>query len=597
MDDCDKAGRCGAMKRQASLLILTMMLTLSGCADAREQRVANDGDVGFVGDTGPASGAIPTSTIGAFLSGRVAQQEQNYTAALGFYLDALAHDPDSPEIANQVLAIAVNEGRFDIAGPLSARLATGQDTPLATLIQAVELTKAGKVDKALDLADHLPRQGFQLFAGAFARAWLRAADPQQLDKALAELDAFGQDKQLNGLKTIHTALIEDLDGNVEAADATYHALLGPGPLPLRLVDLAGNFLERQGRTDEAKALYQRYADQGNSGMSGTTPILSPNGPPPRLIANTQEGLAESMFDLASLLGEADAPEVAMLSVRLALELRPNFPLAQIVMGDVMSAQHRPKDAIAAYNAVDPASRFAWTARLRAASSLAESGDKEGAEAQLTAMAAEHPERPEPVIELGDDLRGREQFPQAAAAYTDALNRIGAQLSDHDWSLYFSRGICYERDGQWPAAEADLRKALTMQPKEAAVLNYLGYSLVDRKERLPEALSLIKQAVEIKPSDGFIVDSLGWAYYRLGDFKNAQGTLERAVELQPADPEINDHLGDAYWQGGRREEARLQWHRALDLKPTPDLAIKISAKLDHPPHAAAGGTATAAHGGG
>jgi Flp pilus assembly protein TadD len=367
-------------------------------------------------------------------------------------------------------------------------------------------------------------------------------------------------------------------------------------LPLRLVELAGNFLERQGRIDEAKALYQRYADEG-SDMGGTTPTLSLNGPPPRLVANAQEGLAEAMFDLASLLGEADAPEVAMLSVRLALELRPNFPLAQIVLADVMVTQHRPKDAILIYRAVDPASRFAWTAKLREASSLTESGDKAGAEALLTAMAAERPERPEPVIELGDDLRADEQFARAADAYTDALNRIGAKLSDRDWSLYFSRGICYERDGQWPAAEADLRKALAMQPKDAAVLNYLGYSMVDRKERLPEALNLIKQAVEIKPSDGFIVDSLGWAYYRLGDFKNAQGTLERAVELQPADPEINDHLGDAYWQGGRREEARLQWHRALDLKPTPDLAKQIAAKLDHPPHAAASGTTTAAHGGG
>ncbi|HVJ54379.1 MAG TPA: tetratricopeptide repeat protein [Aliidongia sp.] len=599
MDDTDAAGRSRLVARHGSLLILTM-LALLGCTDARGQRVAADDGAALSAPAVDADAvtvdmpapprAIGVNTIGAYLSGHIAQQEQNYPSALAFYQNALAHDPQDPAIGERVLALSINEGRFDIAAPLAAKLAEHDSTPLATLVQTIELAKAGKIDKALDAADHLPRQGYHLFAGSFARAWLRAADPQQAGKAVAELAVFGQDKQLLGLKTIHTALILDLDGDTEAADAGYHALLGKGDLPLRLVELAGNFFERQGKTEEAKALYQRYADQG-ADTGGIVPTLSLNGPPPRLIASAQAGLAEAMFDLASLLGEADAPEVAMLSVRLALELKPNFPLAQIVLGDIMSTEHRPKDAVAAYKAVEAGTRFAWTARLRQAAAMTQDGDKEGAETLLTAMAAERPDRAEPLIELADSLRSREQFTRAAQAYTDALNRIGDKQTDRDWSLYFSRGICHEREGNWPAAEADLRKALDMKPNEAAILNYLGYSMVDRKERLPEALKLIKQAVEIKPSDGFIVDSLGWAYYRLGDYKNAQGTLERAVELQPADPEINDHLGDAYWQGGRREEARLQWHRALDLNPTPDLAKQIAGKLDHPPRGVTSAAAT------
>jgi tetratricopeptide (TPR) repeat protein len=580
MDDAYADGRNMTTRKTCGALVLGALLTLVGCADAKDWRLAGN-DAAAIGSPLPDR-AVPASAMGAYLAGRVAQEENDFPAALAFYQGALVEDPGNDEVANRVLALAVNEGRFDIAGPLSAKLATGfPDAGLANLVQAVEQLKAGHYDRALDFADRLPKQGFHLFAGTFARAWIRVADPHQLDKAEAEFTVFNQTKGLDGLKMVQIALLQDLAGDDAGAAASYDALIKNGEPPLRIVQLAGNFLERQGRTADAKALYHRYATE-NAGAVGVAPVAAMGGPPPRIIADAKQGLAEALFDLASLVGQSDSPEVAMLSVRLALELTPNFPLAQIVLADAYEAQHRTKDALAAFRSVDPASPFAWTARLHEAASMEVLGDKAGAEALLTAMAAERPEQAEPLIELGDSLRSREEFAQAAVIYTEALKRQGETVSPRDWALYFSRGICYERGGQWPAAEVDLRKALQLQPKEAAVLNYLGYSLVDRKERLPEALKLIKEAVTLRPSDGFIVDSLGWAYFRLGDFKNAQNTLERAVELQPADAEITDHLGDAYWQGGRHDEAKFQWRRALDLNPATGLAKSIEAKLDHPP---------------
>jgi len=184
--------------------------------------------------------------------------------------------------------------------------------------------------------------------------------------------------------------------------------------------------------------------------------------------------------------------------------------------------------------------------------------------------------------LGNSYSTDKQYAQAVQAYDQAFARVSDPNTSSWWGLYYARGTAYERLSNWPKAESDLRKALALQPNQPAVLNYLGYAMVDRGDRLPEALKLIKGAVEQRPDDGFIVDSLGWAYFRLGDYKNAQTTLEHAVELKPADPEINAHLGDAYWQGGRREEARLQWQRALGLNPEPDLAKAIEAKLDKAP---------------
>jgi Flp pilus assembly protein TadD len=128
------------------------------------------------------------------------------------------------------------------------------------------------------------------------------------------------------------------------------------------------------------------------------------------------------------------------------------------------------------------------------------------------------------------------------------------------------------------AEADLKKALGLFPEQPHVLNYLGYSWIDQGVNLDDGMRMIKRAVEQRADDGYIVDSLGWAHYRLGNVEEAVKQLERAVELKPEDPTINDHLGDAYWRVGRMLEARFQWSHARDLKPEPDDLVKIEEKL-------------------
>ena len=566
------------------LLATVALAALVACSEARDERLALEDAA--AADAAASSGETPPmSAMGAFLSGRIAQDTQDYTTALDFYREALRRAPGNVELGNHVLVLAVTEGRFDIAKPLAAKLAAADPdgAGLAQLVQTIEQVKAGHYTAAVESAEHLPKEGFYRFAGTFARAWALAGEPDQAKAAAAEFDEFSQSPPLAGLKALQTALVQDLTGDAANADANYRAAFGKGGgAPLRMVQLAGNFLERQGQPDEAGALYARYA-QETDGATGVEPAVTPKGPPPRIIANPREGLAEAMFDMASIVGQADSPEIALLSVRLALELEPNFPLAQLVLADVFETEHRLPEALVVYRAIDKASPLAWSARLREAMVLDQSGQTPEAEAELTAMAQERPQRPEPLVELADIQRGHEQFAKAAETYSAALGRIGEDVPARDWAILFSRGIAEERSGAWKPAETDLRKALALRPNEPSVLNYLGYSLVDRNERLPEALKLIKEAVDLRPTDGFIVDSLGWAYYRLGNYKDAQATLERAVELQPADAEITAHLGDAYWQGGRRDEARLQWRRALDLNPAPDLAKTISSKLDHPPH--------------
>ena len=132
---------------------------------------------------------------------------------------------------------------------------------------------------------------------------------------------------------------------------------------------------------------------------------------------------------------------------------------------------------------------------------------------------------------------------------------------------------------WPKADRDFREALRLNPDQPLVLNYLGYSLVEKKIQLDEALIMIEKAVELRPESGFIVDSLGWVLFRMGRYDEAVPHLERAAQLEPIDPIINDHLGDGYWSVGRKREAHFQWRRALSFDPEEAEADRIRRKLE------------------
>jgi Flp pilus assembly protein TadD len=273
------------------------------------------------------------------------------------------------------------------------------------------------------------------------------------------------------------------------------------------------------------------------------------------------------------------------------ELEPKFALAQLLAGEIRGLQKRTSEALQLYGSIDPASPLSWSARLRVALALDALDRTDEATALLRTMAAERPTRSEPLIEEGDLLRAHNRFDEAGHAYDAAIARLG-NIDGRAWRLFYDRGIVLERSGQWPRAEADLKHALELQPDQPLVLNYLGYSWIDKGENLPEALKMIERAVELRPNDGYIVDSLGWAYYRLGDLNRATQHLEHAIELLPEDPTINDHLGDVYWRTGRLAEARYQWRRALQFKPEADETKTIETKLDHglekPPQSVSGG---------
>jgi tetratricopeptide (TPR) repeat protein len=303
---------------------------------------------------------------------------------------------------------------------------------------------------------------------------------------------------------------------------------------------------------------------------------------PMLIRSPQSGAAEVLYGLGSALSRQGGEDLALIYLQLARWLDPQHDLAILSLADLYEFLKVPGRAITVFDAMPESSPLYRNAQIQRALNLDQLERTDEARKALQDLIAKWPNDLEAIQALGNVLRGRKQFAEAAEAYSRALALIPSPTAQH-WIYFYFRGIAYERTKQWPKAEADLKRALELIPENnargrAQVLNYLGYSWVDQGMNLEEGLAHIRKAVELTPEDGYIVDSLGWAYYRMGRYEEAVVELERAIELRPEDPVINDHLGDAYWRAGRQLEARFQWNHARDLKPEPDDLPRILQKI-------------------
>jgi tetratricopeptide (TPR) repeat protein len=250
----------------------------------------------------------------------------------------------------------------------------------------------------------------------------------------------------------------------------------------------------------------------------------------------------------------------------------------MVAGLYEQFQMVPK-AVEALNKIGKNSPLYWQARLRVAALDAQQEKFEQAVARLKTLVAEKPDRIDAALTLADLLRGKEKYSDAVQAYDTAIMRI-RNLEERHWSVFFGRGIVLERTKQWPKAEVDMKKALELSPEQPHVLNYLGYSWIDQGLHLEEGMKMLQRATELRPDDGAITDSVGWAFYRVGQYDKAVEWLERAAEQKGDDATIIEHLGDAYWHVGRKREARFQWERALNQKPDKDRLPVIKDKLEN-----------------
>ncbi|MFL1461931.1 tetratricopeptide repeat protein [Roseococcus sp. DSY-14] len=526
----------------------------------------------------PAAGN-PANVFGTFLSGRFAMDEMDNPAAADALLSALRAEPEQPELLQRAFLAAIMDGR-----PEALRLARRLPGNLvADLLLFGGEVAQGRFDRAEARARALGRQGVIQALQPSLVAWSMAGRGAHAE-ALAHLRPHAEAGRFRALNALHAALIADLANRPRDAERYVRIALSDQPEPtLRLALLAASILHRAGRPAEAQRLLDQIAASHDElALAAQEPVRS-QVLAARGIANAAEGIAEAYVALAAALRGQGLEELSAVLARLALRVRPGFGPALLLLADQMIEAERFPPALDALKAIAPADPLHGAATLRRAGLLDRLDRLPEAEALLRELIAAQPDLPQPRMRLGDILRRRERFAEAAEAYDAAIARLGTPRAQ-DWPLFYARGIARERSGNWPGAEADLLRALELAPEQPYVLNYLGYTWADMGLNLARARAMLERAVELRPQDGNIADSLGWALFRLGDLPGALEWLEKAVELEPRNSTVNDHLGDAYWAAGREAEARFQWRRALGMEPDEAETARLDAKLRGDPAA-------------
>lgn len=525
----------------------------------------------------PVAAQEATGLSGPYLAGRAAGYSNDYRAAATYFTEALGRDPQNVPMLEMALIAEVSLGRFDAAAPLAARLLDIERSQLASIVTLVQQVDAKDWDGLIAM---LRERQISPVVDQLAVAWAQVGAGRMSD-AIAAFDRMAEAAPLRPIAQTNKALALASVGDFEGADAILSGAGAANMPPTRRGLIArAQILSQLDRNAEAVALI----DQG----FGTDPDPEAAALRARLaageavefnvIGDATRGLAEVFLNVAGAISDDVQQGHTLIYARVAQHLAPDLTEATLLVAQMLEAQGQYDLAVESFLAI-PRDAAAWpTAEMGRAAALYESGKVDAAVEVLEGLARSEPDLAGAQIALGDMLRRQEKFKEAAAAYDRGLALVG-EPRPAVWPVYFARGIARERSGQWTGAEADFRQALVLSPDQPAVLNYLGYSWLERKEHLDEAVAMIRRAVEAEPDNGAITDSLGWGLYRLGRYDEAVPLMERAVELEPVDPVVNDHLGDVLWAVGRKLEAEFQWRRALSFDPDEVDAKRIRRKLE------------------
>ena len=526
-----------------------------------------------------------SSLSGTYLAGRHAGRQRDMEAAAAYFGRALARDPGNPVLIERSFIHELSVGNLERAEELAQSvLDVSSDHRMARVVLGIRAARDNRHEAA---RDHFAEAAFtplgELTSGLLT-AW-SIAQEGKLDEAIEALEVLESQDAFGNFRLLHTGLIAAHLGDHERAEKAYREAYERAGSSLRVVQAFGTFVERTGRGSEAAEIYDQFLTTAQrSPLVQEAKARTERGELPEpFIGKATEGMAEAMFSLANVMLAEQSMDVALIYTQLALSLKPDFAVAQVLLGEIHEDAEHYHKAIEAFEAIPDDSPLWPSAEIQIATNLDRLEKLDEALARIDRLIAARPDYYDALVARGNLLRLHERWSEAADEYSRALDLVGTLEREH-WTVVYFRAISRERSGQWNLAEADFRTALRLEPDHPSVLNYLGYSLVDQGEKLEEAMAMIEKAVELRPNDGYIVDSLGWAHYQLGDYEEAVKHLERAIGLSCGDHQcssdavINDHLGDAYWRVGRKVEARFQWSHARDSDPEPEDLEKIVRKL-------------------
>lgn len=517
---------------------------------------------------------------GAYLAARIAEAENDFRAAAGWYGRAIIADSGNATLLDGAILAEIGIGDFALAID-AARLRhdlDGENSQLADLTLLAD--EAKREDYAAILSAAEAGRDVGDLANLLIAAWAKVGEGS-MSEAVEAFDAVAKKQGFEAFGFYHKALALASVGDFEGADEILSGRAeGPIYVMRRGVFAHAQILSQLERNADAIALLDRSFGAAPDPIVDAVRLRLQAGEPIPFdtVRSARDGIAEVFYSISTALnGEAD-PVYTLLHLRVAGYLRPDHSDALLLTADVLQELGQHDLASQTYTAFPPGDPAFVTAEIGRAGALRAQGKADAAIEALQTLARAHGDLVRVQFALADMLRGEERFDEAEVAYSAAIDLTKAAKTE-DWVLYFYRGICHEQSKDWAPAEADFRRALELNGAQPQVLNYLGYGLVDRGEKLDEALGMIEKAVAADPEQGYIIDSLAWAYFKLGRYDEALEPMERASLLEPVDPIVTDHLGDVYWMVGRKLEARFQWRRALSFKPTEKDQERILRKLD------------------
>ena len=528
--------------------------------------------------TGQDTGA---GLAGPYLAARTAVVDGDHRAAAIYFETALAADPGNPMLIGNAVFANAALGQWGRASDIADMMPEGENgQQLVNLVRLVGVLAAGDLAGARAAIE--AGRGAGRFIDRLALGWIHLGEGD-MRRASDAFEAVAEDETLADIARTHLALARAAVGDFEGADAILSGdAFGPLSASERSVRAHAEILVQLDRRDDALDLLETFtaARPDPALLALQTRIASQDTVPPYgFITTAEQGLAEVFYTTARAMGgEQGATTLPLLYARAAHGIDPGHTEALLHAGQLLMEAEQFSLAADAFAEVPSGDPQYVEAQLGRADAYLQDGREEAAVTALQRLAEDRADLATVQSALGDALRRVDRCDAAVDAYTAALDLVDI-TQERYWFLYFARGICHEQVGDHVASEADFRQALVLNPEQPQVLNNLGYSMVEQRRNLDEALGMIERAVELRPESGYIVDSLAWVYYRLGRFEEAVDPMERAVELLPNDPIVNDHLGDVYWMVGRHREARFQWQRALSFGPTDAAAERIRRKLE------------------
>jgi len=524
--------------------------------------------------------AEETVDSGAYLAARVAESENDFRSAAAWYAKTIIADSQNPQLLDGAILAEIGVGDFALAIEIAGmrKGLAGDASQLAEL--ALIADQAKREDYAALIAGAEGGRDIGELANALVLAWAKLGEGK-MSEALEDFDALTKKKGFEAFGYYHKALALASVGDFEGADEILSGKSGGAVTVMRRGVFAhAEILSQLERNADALALLDKtFGTAPDPVVDALRHRLEAGEPIPfDTVTSARDGIAEVFFTISTALnGEAD-PVYTLLHLRVAGYLRPDHSDVLLMTADVLEQLGQHDLAAETYAAFPPDDPTYVTAEVGRASALKAQGKPDAAIDALKTLARAHGDLLGVQFALADLLRAEERFDEAEVAYSAAIE-LSAEAKAENWVLYFYRGICHEQSKDWAPAEADFRKALSLNGAQPQVLNYLGYGLVDRGEKLDEALGMIEKAVAADPEQGYIIDSLAWAYFKLGRYADALEPMEKASLLEPVDPIVTDHLGDVYWMNDRKMEARFQWRRALSFEPTEVDKTRILRKLE------------------